>query len=104
MLDILQSRCVELGVNLRFETDVTDDAQVDADLILAADGLNSRIRTKYTNSYQPDIDLRRCRFVWLGTHKLFDAFTFAFEKTEWAVPGACLSFRREHLDLHRRGA
>ena len=56
---------------------------IDADLIIAADGLNSRIRTKYAATYQPDIDLRRCRFVWLGTHKLFDAFTFAFEKTEW---------------------
>src|SRR4051812_19211266 len=83
LLDILQARCMELGVNLRFETDVADDSQLDADLILAADGLNSRIRSKYQDIYQPDIDLRRCRFVWLGTHKLFDAFTFAFEKTEW---------------------
>jgi anthraniloyl-CoA monooxygenase len=83
LLNILQDRCLELGVNLRFESDVTDDAQVDADLIIAADGLNSRIRTRYADTFQPDIDLRQCRFVWLGTHKLFDAFTFAFEKTEW---------------------
>ena len=83
LLDILQNRCSELGVNLRFETDVTDDAQIDADLILAADGLNSRIRSKHASVYQPDIDLRKCRFVWLGTNKLFDAFTFAFEKTDW---------------------
>ena len=83
LLDILQDRCTELGVDLRFECDVTDDTQVDADLIIAADGLNSRIRSKYAATFQPDIDLRRCRFVWLGTHKLFDAFTFAFEKTEW---------------------
>ena len=83
LLDILQDRCTELGVDLRFESDVADDSQVDADLIIAADGLNSRIRTKYAATFRPDIDQRRCRFVWLGTHKLFDAFTFAFEKTEW---------------------
>ncbi len=60
----------------------SDEAFPDADLIIACDGLNSRIRTKYAATYQPDIDTRRCRFVWLGTHKLFEAFTFAFEETE----------------------
>jgi anthraniloyl-CoA monooxygenase len=83
LLNILQDRCSELGVALRYETDVADDTQIDADLILAADGLNSRARSKYAATYRPDVDLRQCRFVWLGTHKLFDAFTFAFEKTEW---------------------
>jgi anthraniloyl-CoA monooxygenase len=83
LLNILQDRCIELGVQMRFSTDCPDDADIDADLIIAADGLNSRIRTKYASTYQPDIDLRRCRFVWLGTHKLFEAFTFAFERTEW---------------------
>jgi len=83
LLDILQQRCVDLGVSLRFETEVADDTQIDADLILAADGLNSRIRSKYAATFQPDVDLRQCRFVWLGTHRLFDAFTFAFEKTPW---------------------
>ncbi|WP_295856004.1 bifunctional salicylyl-CoA 5-hydroxylase/oxidoreductase [uncultured Xylophilus sp.] len=83
LLNILQARCEQLGVHLVFETDVQDDtAYADADLIIAADGLNSRIRTKYAATYQPDIDLRLCRFVWLGTTKLFDAFTFAFQKTE----------------------
>ena len=83
LLNILQARCEELGVVMRYKTECPDDADVDADLIIACDGLNSRIRTKYAATYQPDIDLRRCRFVWLGTRKLFDAFTFAFEKTEW---------------------
>jgi anthraniloyl-CoA monooxygenase len=83
LLNILQKRCEELGVRLVFETDVTGDEQFpDADLIIASDGLNSRIRTKYAATYQPDIDVRKCRFVWLGTHKRFDAFTFAFEETE----------------------
>ncbi|GAA6120434.1 bifunctional salicylyl-CoA 5-hydroxylase/oxidoreductase [Acidovorax sp. FG27] len=83
LLNILQARCEALGVQLVFETDVqSDEDYADADLVIAADGLNSRIRTKYAATYQPDIDLRLCRFVWLGTHQLFDAFTFAFEKTE----------------------
>ena len=83
LLQILQDRCIELGVDLKFQADCPDDADIAADLIIAADGLNSRVRTKYADTYRPDIDLRRCRFVWLGTRKTFDAFTFAFEKTEW---------------------
>ncbi|WP_374366923.1 bifunctional salicylyl-CoA 5-hydroxylase/oxidoreductase [Piscinibacter sp.] len=83
LLNILQARCAELGVDIRYKTECPDDADVAADLIIACDGLNSRFRSKYAATYQPDIDLRRCRFVWLGTRKLFDAFTFAFEKTEW---------------------
>jgi anthraniloyl-CoA monooxygenase len=82
LLNILQRRCEELGVELVFERDVQGDEEYpDADLIIASDGLNSRIRTKYASTYQPDIDLRDCRFVWLGTHRKFDAFTFAFEET-----------------------
>ena len=83
LLNILQARCEALGVELVYETDVLDDADIDADLVIAADGLNSRIRQKYAATYQPDIDLRQCRFVWLGTTKLFDAFTFDFQHTEW---------------------
>ncbi len=82
LLNILQRRCEALGVKLVFETDVQDDrAFPDADLIIASDGLNSRIRARYADTFQPDIDLRRCRFVWLGTHRKFEAFTFAFEET-----------------------
>ena len=82
LLNILQSRCEALGVELVFDTEVNNDEDFDADLIIASDGLNSFIRKKYSAAYEPDIDVRKCRFVWLGTHKLFDAFTFAFEKTE----------------------
>ena len=83
LLGILQARCAELGVRLRFECEVPDDAGIEADLIVAADGLNSRIRSQYADTFRPDIDLRRNRFVWLGTHQRFEAFTFAFERTEW---------------------
>ena len=82
----MQERCIELGVNLVFETDVADDQllaeKYSADLVIACDGLNSRIRNRYAATFEPDVDLRQCRFVWLGTHKTFDAFTFAFEQTE----------------------
>ena len=84
LLNILQRRCEEVGVKLVFEADVqNDDEYPHADLIIASDGLNSRIRTRHKATYQPDIDTRDCRFVWLGTKKLFEAFTFAFEETEW---------------------
>ncbi|MFT7771603.1 bifunctional salicylyl-CoA 5-hydroxylase/oxidoreductase [Roseateles sp.] len=83
LLNILQARCEQLGVELVYEADVPDDAEIDADLIIAADSLNSRIRQKYATTYQPDVDLRACRFVWLGTTQLFDAFTFDFQQTEW---------------------
>ena len=86
LLNILQERCIALGVELVFENDVQDDqaiaSQYQAELVVASDGLNSRIRTRYASSYKPDVELRACRFVWLGTHKTFDAFTFAFEQTE----------------------
>jgi anthraniloyl-CoA monooxygenase len=84
LLNILQQRCEQVGVELVFEADVQDDtAYADADLVIASDGLNSRFRTKYAATYQPDVDTRLCRFVWLGTRKLFEAFTFAFEETPW---------------------
>ena len=86
LLNILQERCLALGVDLVFEADVQDDQvlaqQYNADMVIACDGLNSRVRSRYEDTYKPDVELRDCRFVWLGTKKTFDAFTFAFEKTE----------------------
>jgi anthraniloyl-CoA monooxygenase len=85
LLNILQQRCEELGVRLVFDTEVTDDqaiaARHQADLVIASDGINSRTRARYAATYQPDVDTRLCRFVWLGTKKKFEAFTFAFEQT-----------------------
>ncbi|PHN61097.1 salicylyl-CoA 5-hydroxylase [Pseudomonas sp. ICMP 8385] len=86
LLNILQARCEEVGVKLVFETLVTDDQaiarQYNADLVIASDGVNSAVRTRYAQTYQPDIDQRHCRFVWLGTRKVFEAFTFLFVPTE----------------------
>ena len=82
LLNILQARCEQLGVKLVFETEVRNEEAFDADLIVASDGINSFIRNKYAAAFKPDIEVGKCRFVWLGTRKLFDAFTFAFEETD----------------------
>ncbi|MFM2111670.1 MAG: dehydrogenase, partial [Pseudomonadota bacterium] len=83
LLNILQSRCEQLGVKLVFEADVDSDAEFpDADLIIASDGINSKIRHRYEGVFQPDIVRRPNRYIWLGTKKLYDAFTFLFERTE----------------------
>jgi anthraniloyl-CoA monooxygenase len=83
LLNILQDRCEALGVELRHETEVDPDAGYgDADLVIAADGINSRIRARHTDVFQPDIVTRPNRFIWLGTTRLWDAFNFVFEKTE----------------------
>ncbi|MEP7328378.1 MAG: bifunctional salicylyl-CoA 5-hydroxylase/oxidoreductase [Betaproteobacteria bacterium] len=85
LLNILQARCEALGVELVYDDEIADDLAAarafNADLVVASDGLNSRIRTRYAETFDPDVDLRQCRFVWLGTRKLFPAFTFAFVET-----------------------
>ncbi len=84
LLNILQDRARALGVKLQFETEVQDlDAYRDFDLIVGADGVNSRVRAARADVFKPDIDVRACKYVWLGTDQKFDdAFTFIFEKTE----------------------
>ena len=84
MLMLLQARARELGVDLRFEAEfkTAEDYRRDYDLVVACDGINSLVRREYAATFQPDIDTRKCKFVWLGTHQKFDdAFTFIFEKT-----------------------
>jgi len=86
LLDILAARCRALGVELVYETRVEDAADIarryGADLVVAADGVNSQLRAQHAEVFQPEVEERNCRFVWLGTRKRFDAFTFAFEETE----------------------
>jgi anthraniloyl-CoA monooxygenase len=84
LLGILQARARELGVQLHFEHEASPDLDdwTDYDLVIAADGANSRIRTRYEAQFGTDIQLRKNRFFWFGTHKAFEAFTFAFERTE----------------------
>lgn len=88
LLGILQRRASALGVDLRFHTNVQGDADLasvglgDADLIIAADGVNSAVREKHAAHFQPSLDNRPNRYVWFGTTRRFDAFTFAFVQTE----------------------
>ncbi|SPH18407.1 Salicyloyl-CoA 5-hydroxylase [Defluviimonas aquaemixtae] len=85
MLVILQERARELGIELRFETEfkTAESYRLDYDLVVGADGLNSTVRREYASVFKPEIDTRRCKFIWLGTHQKFDdAFTFIFEKTK----------------------
>ena len=83
LLNILQDRCEQVGVKLLFEQDANSDLDFpDADLIIASDGVNSRVRSRTPEIFKPDIVTRPNRFIWLGTHRLYDAFTFLFEKTE----------------------
>ncbi len=84
LLEILQQRARELGVELEFECDVEDVEALRGqyDLLVGADGINSRVRNAYAAVFEPRLDRRLCRFVWLGTTLPLDAFTFIFEQTE----------------------
>jgi anthraniloyl-CoA monooxygenase len=91
LLQILQARAAALGVDLRFHTEVRDDAHLavlglgDADLVVVADGVNSLLRRKYAAAFEPDVDVRPARFIWLGTTRRFDAFTFIFVENAHGV-------------------
>jgi anthraniloyl-CoA monooxygenase len=83
LLNVLQERAAALGVEQAFRHEVDACADVgEADLIVAADGINSAQRARHAAVFKPHIDVRKCRFIWLGTRQKFAAFTFAFERTE----------------------
>jgi anthraniloyl-CoA monooxygenase len=83
LLQLLQQRCIEEGVNLNFEHNVDDLSQFeDADIIIASDGIGSQIRTKFASEFGTKIELKKNRFVWLGSTKPLDAFTYFFRNTE----------------------
>jgi len=84
LLNILQDRAAELGVEMVFQTEVEGvEAYADADLIVASDGINSKTRERYADVFQREIDIRKNKFIWLGTHRKFDdAFTFTFKHTD----------------------
>ncbi len=78
LLAILQARCAELGVRVGFRAEAPDAAAlaVDYDLVVAADGMNSATRTRFAGTFAPDLERRRCKYIWLGTSLVFDAFKF----------------------------
>ncbi len=78
LLAILQARCAELGVRVLFRTEAPDVAALAAnyDLVVAADGANSLTRATYAATFGPNLERRRCKYIWLGTDLVFDAFKF----------------------------
>ncbi len=86
LLDILQRRAEALGVRIRYQTEVRDpEAHLDADLVLGADGVNSLVRDRWAGHFQPAIDFRPNRFVWLGTTFPYPAFTFYFKEDAYGL-------------------
>jgi anthraniloyl-CoA monooxygenase len=87
LLEILQERCRTLGVDLHFSTTAPDVAELAAthDLVIACDGVNSAVRTRYAASFCPSVDVRRCKYMWLGTDLVFDAFKFYVRETPHGV-------------------
>jgi len=109
LLLLLQDRARELGVDLHFQTEIASAAELakSYDLVVAADGLNSRTRAEFAEMFKPAIDLRKNKFVWLGTRQKFDdAFTFIFEETEhgwiWRTPISSTPIPRPSSSSARR--
>jgi anthraniloyl-CoA monooxygenase len=84
LLQVLQARALELGVTIQYETEFTDpDVYAKQyDLVIGADGVHSVTRKKHEAHFNPRIQVGDCRFIWLGTKKKLDAFTFAFRQTQ----------------------
>jgi anthraniloyl-CoA monooxygenase len=87
LLEILQERCRELGVTIHFRTEAPDVDELVAghDLVIAADGLGSAVRARYADTFGPTLDERDCKYIWLGTDKVFDAFKFYIAQTPYGV-------------------
>ncbi|MCT7354591.1 bifunctional salicylyl-CoA 5-hydroxylase/oxidoreductase [Streptomyces sp. 15-116A] len=87
LLDILHTRCRDLGVDLRFRTEAPDPAHLSQthDLVIAADGVHSTTRTAFQDVFRPRITSHRCRYIWLATDFAFDAFRFEIAETEHGV-------------------
>lgn len=87
LLRLLHERALSLGVEIKFEHDVSDINALtnDADLVVAADGINSRVRDNFAAQFQPSVDLRPNKFAWMGSTRPFDAFTFFFRETKFGI-------------------
>jgi anthraniloyl-CoA monooxygenase len=86
LLNILQARCEELGVRLRFNEGVGDvGALRDCDLLVGADGVNSAARERYRDRFEPSLSVRSNKYVWFGTRRLFHGLTLTFRETRDGV-------------------
>src|SRR6266487_698624 len=97
LLAILQERCAALGVRISFRTEAPDVAALSAgyDLVVASDGMNSATRSRFAGSFGPDLEQRRCKYIWLGTDLVFDAFKFYILDTPAGI-------MQVHEDVWRR--
>ena len=97
LLKVLQGACRRVGVDLRFGQRVTDlSAFADADVVVAADGSNSAVRSMHANAFRPSIEQRRNKFAWYGTHQLFHPVSLVFRETEYGVFIAhCYQYSRD---------
>lgn len=87
LLSILHDRAASLGVKVRFETEIEDPAALarECDLLVGSDGIRSKVRSTWEAFFQPSFDPRKCKYIWLGTNKLFDSFTFIIEENEHGI-------------------
>jgi len=97
LLNILQDRARDLGVQMRFQREVDDlDEFADSDLVVIADGINSKIRSKYADHFQPSVDLRPNKFTWLGSTRPLDAFKYFFRETpEGIILAHCYQYEAD---------
>lgn len=86
LLMLLQERARALGVRLEFRREIGNLAELgDADLVVAADGINSAVREAHAAHFRPSVDMRPNKFAWMGSTKPLDAFTFSFRETEHGI-------------------
>ncbi len=86
LLALLRQRAIELGVDVRFNQEISTLAEIAAaDLIVGCDGVNSRVRRELADQFQPNVSLGAAKYIWFGTSKRFDQFTFLFAETEWGL-------------------
>lgn len=87
LLLLLQDRARELGVVLNFSTEAPDAEELsrEYDLVIASDGINSRVRAQFADSFGPSLDPRNTRFMWLGIDRALEAFTFYIKHTPWGI-------------------
>ncbi|MCA8963689.1 MAG: FAD-dependent monooxygenase, partial [Planctomycetes bacterium] len=87
LLQILHDRCIQVGVRVHYQHPIEDidGLKKTHDLVVAADGVNSKVRDRFAASFQPDLDWRKCKFAWFGTTKRMTAFTFVFLPTQWGL-------------------